>query len=124
MRLFFTEKDLDGHITMIAPDYYQLDEKPLLDALNAKVAPLLEKLESAEAVLNELFLALGSRGPAIDAVRELREENEQLKEALKFYADPGNYVVRIEYDERMKPISSFNPMSEGGEKARAALGDK
>ena len=41
--------------------------------------------------------------------------------ALGWYADKQNYVVSIKYDEKMKPISSHNPISETGTKAREAL---
>lgn len=42
-------------------------------------------------------------------------------EALKWYSDRNNYVVQINYDQNMKPIKSYNPISEMGALARQTL---
>lgn len=44
-----------------------------------------------------------------------------MKEALEWYADPINYIVKIHYDHSGRPVSSFNPISECGDRARKAL---
>ena len=47
-------------------------------------------------------------------LREAKEENERLKETLKYYADPQNYKS---FYEKNAPV-----MIEKGERARIALG--
>ena len=46
-------------------------------------------------------------------LRELKEENKQLKEALEYYANPENYKA---YYQKNAPV-----MIEKGERARIAL---
>lgn len=59
---------------------------------------------------------------AREAMPELIERISKLEAALRWYADRNNYVVQITLDEKLKPIRSFNPMSDGGQRARDALG--
>jgi len=56
-----------------------------------------------------------------EVVPQLLEEIERLKSVLGWYADKKSYVVQITYDDNMRPIRRFNPISEQGQRAREAL---
>lgn len=68
------------------------EEKERLEKENKS---LTAKLASATEVLNELFLELGSKGPAIDAVRALKYTVDQSKNDVAQLAAMCNEIVKL-----------------------------
>ena len=54
-------------------------------------------------------------------LQEVREENERLREALKFYADPENYEFKIGDTAVMPNVEYCEVLGDQGMAARAAL---
>lgn len=84
----------------------------------------LPEIDSDWGTIGEIFSSADRNFicEARDAMPKLIERISKLEAALRWYADRNNYVVQITLDEKLKPIRSFNPMSDGGQRARDALG--
>lgn len=95
----------------------QADKNEFAECITTEDVPaLIAEVERLRGVISEALEASEKLGCSIE--RELAEK-EQLREALKFYANKNNYTVA--YDNGL--VGTVAICKDNGNKARQALGD-